>query len=123
VARSIDPPTVDEFTLHILTVVVQQEVSASFSRTRDTLVAKKTRGFTLGTPANLTDEAKLKGLAARQANAQTNVNIPTSGAAGGAVAGQRRESAGYCRATQSVGLHDPAWESFSHHGCPAPTGL
>ena len=29
---------------------------------------------TLGTPANLTDEAKRKGLAARQANAQTNVN-------------------------------------------------
>ena len=28
----------------------------------------------LGTPANFTDEAKLTGLAARQANAQTNVN-------------------------------------------------
>jgi hypothetical protein len=35
---------------------------------------RKARGFTLGTPANLTDEAKLKGLAARQSNAQTNVN-------------------------------------------------
>jgi peptidoglycan hydrolase-like protein with peptidoglycan-binding domain len=38
------------------------------------LAAKKARGFTLGTPATLTDEAELKGLAARQANAQMNVN-------------------------------------------------
>jgi hypothetical protein len=30
--------------------------------------------FCQGTPANLTDEAKLKGLVARQTNAQTNVN-------------------------------------------------
>jgi hypothetical protein len=38
------------------------------------LAAKKARGFILGTLANLTDEAKLKGLAARSTNAQTNVN-------------------------------------------------
>jgi hypothetical protein len=38
-------------------------------RTRDALAAKQTRGFQLGTPANLPDEAKLKGLAVRQTNA------------------------------------------------------
>jgi DNA invertase Pin-like site-specific DNA recombinase len=72
--QAVDLPAADEFTLHILAAVAQKEASTISSRTRDALAAKKARGFTLGTPANLTDEAKLKGLAARQANAQTNVN-------------------------------------------------
>jgi len=56
------------------TVISRPVVTRTPSRTRDALAAKKARGFTLGTPANLTDEAKLKGLVARQANAQTNVS-------------------------------------------------
>jgi DNA invertase Pin-like site-specific DNA recombinase len=72
--QAVDLLAADEFTLHILAAVAQKEASAISSRTRDALAAKKAPGFILGTPANLTDEAKLKGLVARQANAQTNVN-------------------------------------------------
>jgi DNA invertase Pin-like site-specific DNA recombinase len=95
--QAVDLPAADEFTLHILAAVAQKEASAISSRTRDALAAKKARGFTLGTPANLTDEAKIKGLAARQTNAQTNVNNRVGRAAGDAVAGQRGEFAGNCR--------------------------
>jgi DNA invertase Pin-like site-specific DNA recombinase len=72
--QAIDLPAADEFTLHILAAVAQKETSAIFTRTRDASAAKKARSFTLGTPANLTDEAKRKGLVAHQANAQDNVN-------------------------------------------------
>jgi DNA invertase Pin-like site-specific DNA recombinase len=72
--QPVDLPAADEFTLHILAAVAQKEASAIFSRTWDALAAKKARGFVLGTPANLTDEDKLKGLVARQTKAQTNVN-------------------------------------------------
>lgn len=72
--QKVDLRAADEFTLHILAAVAQKEASAISSRTRDALAAKKARGFTLGTPVNLTDEANLKDLAARQANAQTNIN-------------------------------------------------
>ena len=72
--QAVDLTAADEFTLHILAAVAQKEASAISSRTREALAAKKARGFALGTPANLTSEAKQKGLAARQANAQANVN-------------------------------------------------
>ena len=70
----MDLPAADEFTLHILAAVAQKEASAISSRTQDALAAKKARGAVLGTPANLTPAARPKGLAARQANAQTNAH-------------------------------------------------
>ena len=63
-----------EFILHILAAVTQKEVTAISSQTQDALATNKARGFAMGTPANLTNEAKFKGLVVRQANAQTNVN-------------------------------------------------
>jgi DNA invertase Pin-like site-specific DNA recombinase len=103
--QAVDLPAADEFTLHILAAVAQKEASAISSRTRDALAAKKARGFTLGTPANLTDEAKLKGLAARQANALTNVKnqqaaqlaklLRANGVSLRAIADQLNQS-GYC---------------------------
>lgn len=70
---AVDLPAAAEFTLHMLVAVAQKEASAISSRTRDALAAKKAKGFMLDTPANLMDEAKLKGLAAHQINAQTNI--------------------------------------------------
>ena len=103
--QAVDLPAADEFTLHILAAVAQKKASAISSRTRDALAAKKARGFILGTPANLTAEAKLKGLAARQANAQTNVNnrqaaqlatlLQANGGTLRAIADQLNQS-GYC---------------------------
>jgi DNA invertase Pin-like site-specific DNA recombinase len=58
----------------MLAAVAQKKASAISSRTKEKLAAKKARGFQLGTPANLADVAKLKGLVVRQTNAQTNVN-------------------------------------------------
>ena len=103
--QAVDLPAADEFTLHILAAVAQKEASAISSRTRDALAAKKARGFTLGTPANLTDEAKRKGLVARQANALANVNnrqaaqlaalLKANGGTLRAIADQLNQS-GYC---------------------------
>ena len=57
--QAVDLLAADEFTLHILAAVAQKKASAISSRTRDALAAKKAQGFILGTPANLTTEAKL----------------------------------------------------------------
>ena len=101
----MDLPAADEFTLHILAAVAQKEASTISSRTRDALAAKKARGFILGTPANLTTEAKLKGLVARQANAQANIYnrqaaqlatlLQANGKSLRAIAAQLNQS-GYC---------------------------
>ena len=72
--QAVDLPAADEFTLHILAAVAQKEATAISTRTRDALSAKKARGFRLGTPANLTADARAKALAALQANAQANLN-------------------------------------------------
>jgi DNA invertase Pin-like site-specific DNA recombinase len=72
--QAVDLPTADEFTLHILAAVAQKEATAISTRTREALKAKKSRGFELGTPANLTDAAREKGLAAVQRNAKDNVS-------------------------------------------------
>ena len=103
--QAVDLPAADEFTLHILAAVAQKEASAISSRTRDALAAKKARGFQLGTPANLTAEARAKGLATRQANAQAHVAnrqaaqlavlLRATGATLRAIADQLNRS-GYC---------------------------
>ncbi|GAC1599446.1 MAG: recombinase family protein [Hymenobacter sp.] len=71
--QAVDLPAADEFTLHILAAVAQKEAAAISSRTREALAAKKARGFPLGTPANLTPQARAQGLAARQAHARAHV--------------------------------------------------
>jgi len=103
--QAVDLPAADEFTLHILAAVAQKEAVAISSRTRDALAAKKARGFHLGTPANLTPEARAKGLLARQTNAQANVHnrqaaqlatlLKTNGGTLRAIADQLNQS-GYC---------------------------
>lgn len=72
--KAVDLPAADEFTLHILAAVAQKEATAISTRTRDALAAKKARGFQLGTPANLTAEARTKALESLRRNAQTNLN-------------------------------------------------
>jgi DNA invertase Pin-like site-specific DNA recombinase len=72
--QAVDLPSADEFTLHILAAVAQKEATAISSRTRDALAAKKARGDKLGTPGNLTPEARAKALVSLQTNAQENIN-------------------------------------------------
>jgi hypothetical protein len=56
------------------TTVAQHEREITSARTKKALAAKKARGATLGTPANLTDNARAKGRAANSAKAASNPN-------------------------------------------------
>jgi hypothetical protein len=94
-----------------LSRVAQKKVSVISSWTRDALAAKQTRGFQLGTPANLPDEAKLKGRAARQTNAQTNVRNHQA-AQLAALLRANVVNLRACRAAPSLGLYYPAREGF-----------
>ncbi|MGY2134436.1 recombinase family protein [Hymenobacter sp. HD11105] len=71
--KAVDMPAADEFTIHVLGAVAEKEAKAISTRTRDALAAKKARGHQLGTPANLTAEARAKGQAQRQLNAQSSL--------------------------------------------------
>jgi DNA invertase Pin-like site-specific DNA recombinase len=63
---AVDNPSVTPLTLHVLAAVAEQEAKMISVRTRGALAAAKARGTVIGTPANLTREAQLKGA---QANA------------------------------------------------------
>ncbi|MBC6608904.1 recombinase family protein [Hymenobacter sp. BT188] len=71
--KAVDMPAADEFTIHVLGAVAEKEAKAISTRTKDALAAKKARGHQLGTPANLTAEARAKGQTQRQVNAQMSL--------------------------------------------------
>jgi hypothetical protein len=118
--QAVDLP-VAEFTLHSLAAVAQKEALDISSRTRDALAAEKARGSILCIPANLTDETKLKGLAAQQAKSADRYQQSAGRAAGSAATGYQGQSAGYCGAVQPAGLHYSAREGFPPNGRPALT--
>jgi len=68
-----DFPTANKFTIHIFAALAQYERELISMRTRAALAAKKARGETIGTPANLTravaDAGREKGRAAKTAKA------------------------------------------------------
>lgn len=68
--KACDMPEADEFTLHVLAAVAQKEAKNTSDNTKRALAAKKARGYQLGTPQNLTAEARAKGRAVVQQNAQ-----------------------------------------------------
>jgi DNA invertase Pin-like site-specific DNA recombinase len=70
-----DLPEMNTLNLGIFATIAQHERELISKRTSAALQAKKARGFTLGTPANLTDEARAKGLAVRRRNAAHNENL------------------------------------------------
>ena len=67
-----DMPQADTLTIGIMSLLAQRERELISSRTKAALQAKKAQGFTLGTPANLTDAARAKGTAARIESARTS---------------------------------------------------
>lgn len=67
--KAVDVPQADEFTIHILAAVAQREAEAISQRTCAALAAKKARGFQLGTPRNLTAQARARSIEVRQHNA------------------------------------------------------
>lgn len=71
-----DLPQATNFTIHLYAALAEMEAKLIAERTRNALAEKKKRGFRLGTPANLTEESKKKGLEViRQKAVNNKANI------------------------------------------------
>lgn len=62
-----DVPFASPLTIHILAAIAEWEASRIADRTKSALAELKKRGKTLGTPTNLTQEARDKGVITRKA--------------------------------------------------------
>lgn len=69
-----DIPDANTMTIGIFALLAQQERELISERTKKALKSKKQLGFKLGKPENLTNSARLKGLAIRKYNAISNNN-------------------------------------------------
>lgn len=67
-----DLPQATHFTIHLYAALAEMEAKLISDRTRTALAEKKKRGFKLGTPENLTVEAKLKAVEVIRAKARNN---------------------------------------------------
>lgn len=68
-----DMPSANPFTIHIFAALAEQEAKLISSRTKAALAEIKTRGGKLGTPVNLTVEARLKGALKNQKLAAVDI--------------------------------------------------
>lgn len=69
-----DLPEATNFTIHLYAALGEMEAKLISERTKNALAVKKKQGFRLGTPENLTNEAKMKGVEANRAKARSNQN-------------------------------------------------
>jgi DNA invertase Pin-like site-specific DNA recombinase len=69
-----DMPSANELTIHIYSAIAQDEAKRISIRTKEALQVKKSQGFRLGSPQNLTNEARIKGVQAMRLKAQLNEN-------------------------------------------------
>ncbi|OKL39529.1 recombinase family protein [Pontibacter flavimaris] len=65
----VDMPDANTLTIGVFASMAQHEAELISQRTKAALHAKKAHGIKLGTPANLTKEARLKGLEVRRSKA------------------------------------------------------
>src|ERR1019366_1361171 len=70
--RSLDIPSMDTLNLGIYGTIAQHERETISMRTRNALAELKKRGVKLGSPENLTEDARAKGQEAIRHNASTN---------------------------------------------------
>jgi DNA invertase Pin-like site-specific DNA recombinase len=68
----VDMPDANTLTIGVFASMAQHEAELISQRTKAALQAKKLQGHILGTPANLTVEARLKGLEVRRNKALTS---------------------------------------------------
>ncbi|MGQ2985354.1 recombinase family protein [Flavobacterium sp.] len=71
-----DLPQATNFTIHLYAALAEMEAGLISQRTKAALAEKKKKNFKLGTPENLTDEAKAKGMQViKEKAAQNKANI------------------------------------------------
>lgn len=85
---AVDMPEADALTLHVMAAVAEREAKLISARTKAALAARKARGLSMGTPGNLTPEARVK------------ANVSNRDAAVTAT----RQATGYARALREQGL-------------------
>jgi DNA invertase Pin-like site-specific DNA recombinase len=74
-----DAPFATPLTIHILSAVAENEAKLISERTSKSLQVAKQRGTKLGTPENLTQEARMKGAARKKELALSNENNVRAG--------------------------------------------
>jgi DNA invertase Pin-like site-specific DNA recombinase len=67
--KAVDMPEANELTIHIMSAIAQHEAKAISKRVKEGLAQSKKK---LGTPANLTEKARLRGLESIRHKAKTN---------------------------------------------------
>ena len=71
---AVDMPQANRLTVHLLAAIAEHEASIISSRTISSLAIARERGTKLGTPANLTHEARIKGALRKRQIALENEN-------------------------------------------------
>jgi len=71
---AVDMPTATELTIHIIAAIAEDEAKRISERTRKALAVKKEQGVKLGSPQNLTPQARRLAVRAIHYKAQTNEN-------------------------------------------------
>lgn len=69
---AVDMPSANNFTIHIFSALAEQEAKLISSRTKLALAELKKNGSILGSPKNLNDKARAKGLSTIKENAVNN---------------------------------------------------
>ena len=76
--QAVDNPHATELTIHILSAVAQDEAKRISKRIKEALAVKKEQlakeGKKLGSPQNLTEEAKMRGIESIKRKAEMNLN-------------------------------------------------
>ncbi|MDJ1497638.1 recombinase family protein [Cytophagaceae bacterium DM2B3-1] len=60
--KACDLPEADHFTVHLFAALAEKERKMISERTKAALQSKKEKGFKMGTPANLNDQARKKAI-------------------------------------------------------------
>lgn len=69
---AVDMPSANNFTIHIFSALAEQEAKLISSRTKLALAELKKKGVKLGSPKNLTSDARAKGIERIKSNAINN---------------------------------------------------